>query len=289
MEILTQLFCLAFRATERLSKCIVTMPRGVCDMVARWFVRKGAGRLPEEMQAPFIEENYADIDHISGSLAKLFNGFGIIIASIEIKRQMLATTRRSCERDGSTNEDISDFIPPSDIINANGYIGIKRAFDFAVSALLSVFLAPVALLVAFMVAIDVGPSVTLWQKRSGLNGRQFKLYKFCTMGPSQDLRGNRIPDERRISPIGRFLRRTRLDELPQLFNVLTGDMSFVGPRPLRAEELSSENASRLLVRPGLTGWKQINNDYVGASKENSELDELYVRRMSLLLDLKNSY
>jgi lipopolysaccharide/colanic/teichoic acid biosynthesis glycosyltransferase len=161
---------------------------------------------------------------------------------------------------------------------------LKRAVDFTAAAMMLVMLAPVFVIVATLVACDVGMPVVFWQQRPGLYGRRFKVYKFRTMRNSHNLAGQRIPDEKRLSAIGRFLRRSRLDELPQLYNVLMGEMSFVGPRPLLAAEQGHLDWSRLVVRPGLTGWAQVNGGRNIAVEEKAALDRWYVKKMSPLLD-----
>jgi lipopolysaccharide/colanic/teichoic acid biosynthesis glycosyltransferase len=166
------------------------------------------------------------------------------------------------------------------------YGHLKRAFDLAGSAALACLLAPAACVVAIVVAVDVGWPVVFWQQRPGRYGKRFKLYKFRTMGPSHDLAGARIPEERRSSAVGKLLRRTRLDELPQLYNIIVGEMSFVGPRPLLASEQSDVEGARLLVRPGLTGWAQINGGRKTSIEEKAALDMWYIKRMSPQLDAR---
>ena len=166
------------------------------------------------------------------------------------------------------------------------YWRIKRLIDAAAALALTVLLAPVILLTALIVACDVGLPVLFMQQRPGQRGSRFTLYKFRTMGPSHDAAGLRIPDGARISRVGKFMRRTRLDELPQLFNILVGDMSFVGPRPLVAREQSPETVARLLVRPGLTGWAQVYGGRMVSVADKVALDLWYVRHASFLLDLK---
>jgi lipopolysaccharide/colanic/teichoic acid biosynthesis glycosyltransferase len=161
---------------------------------------------------------------------------------------------------------------------------LKRTIDTFGAIFLFLMLSPMVMLVAVIVAMDVGFPVLFWQQRPGLNGRPFRLYKFRTMGASHDKHSNRIPDEQRLSAVGRTLRRSRLDELPQLFNVLRGDMSFVGPRPLLPHDQSAEYAARLSVRPGITGWAQINGGRVISPSEKCILDIWYVKNASLTLD-----
>jgi lipopolysaccharide/colanic/teichoic acid biosynthesis glycosyltransferase len=165
-----------------------------------------------------------------------------------------------------------------------GYV--KRAFDILAALIVSVFFAPILLLVAALVALDVGLPLVFWQKRPGRFGRPFKLFKFCTMRPAHDERGKRVPDENRLSLVGRLLRGTRLDELPQLYNILVGEMSFVGPRPLLPIDQPVETSARLLVRPGLTGLAQVHGGRDITPEEKNALDIWYVRKASLWLDIK---
>jgi lipopolysaccharide/colanic/teichoic acid biosynthesis glycosyltransferase len=162
----------------------------------------------------------------------------------------------------------------------------KRIVDVLGAALLMFALAPVAVLIALLVALDVGFPVIFWQQRPGLYGRPFKLYKFRTMRAPHDQQKKRIPDAERSSVIGQLLRRIRLDELPQLYNVLIGDMSLIGPRPLLARDQSAEYAARLSVRPGITGWAQINGGRIIPSSDKCILDIWYAQNASLVLDLK---
>lgn len=166
------------------------------------------------------------------------------------------------------------------------YDKVKRAIDVVVSAALLIVSAPVFLLASLLVALDVGLPVLFWQQRPGLCGRPFKLYKFRTMAEAHHDDGSRIPDGERVSAMGELLRRTRLDELPQLFNILIGDMSFVGPRPLLPVDQPIDSGARLLVRPGLTGWAQIKGGREISAADKVALDVWYVRNMSLALDLE---
>jgi lipopolysaccharide/colanic/teichoic acid biosynthesis glycosyltransferase len=160
----------------------------------------------------------------------------------------------------------------------------KRIIDVFGSAILIVTLAPVAVLIAFVVALDVGFPLIFWQQRPGLYGRPFKLYKFRTMRAPHDRYNRRIPDDQRSSAIGQFLRRSRLDELPQLYNVLLGDMSLIGPRPLLPCDQSPDCVARLSVRPGITGWAQVNGGRVISTPDKLILDIWYVQNASLMLD-----
>ena len=166
------------------------------------------------------------------------------------------------------------------------YAFYKRAFDIIVSFSMIFILSPLIFLVGLLVIIDQGYPVTFWQQRPGKGGRPFKLYKFKTMTDGYDQNGNRIPDDERMSIIGRLLRRTRLDELPQLFNILLGEMSFIGPRPLLIIDQPRETRLRLLVRPGLTGWAQVNGGKTVSKEDKAILDLWYLQHASLQLDIK---
>jgi lipopolysaccharide/colanic/teichoic acid biosynthesis glycosyltransferase len=159
----------------------------------------------------------------------------------------------------------------------------KRIVDVFGAAFLILTLTPVAALVAFVVALDVGFPVIFWQQRPGLYGRPFKVYKFRTMRAPHDRQKRRIPDDQRSSAIGQILRRTRLDELPQLYNVLVGDMSLIGPRPLLPCDQAADYAVRLSVRPGITGWAQVNGGRIISLSDKCILDIWYA---SFVLDLK---
>ena len=163
---------------------------------------------------------------------------------------------------------------------------LKRGIDAMCAAILLVVFSPLIMCVGVLVALEVGTPVLFWQYRPGLNNRPFKLLKFRTMAAAHDRLGNRLPDSKRLSPIGALLRRLRLDELPQLLNVLKGDMSFVGPRPLLEIDQQSAPEERLSVRPGLTGWAQINGGRLITDNDKIALDLWYIRHGSLILDWK---
>lgn len=165
------------------------------------------------------------------------------------------------------------------------YHALKRGIDAVVSSCLLIILGPAIAVVALLVAIDVGFPLVFWQQRPGWKGRPFKLFKFRTMGAGHDAEGNRTPDGLRSSKIGRFLRQSRLDEIPQLYNVLVGEMSLVGPRPLLPIDQPERQSMRLLVRPGLTGWAQVNGGRDIAPEDKAALDVWYIMHASLWLDL----
>ena len=165
----------------------------------------------------------------------------------------------------------------------------KRILDFIAGLLLFILFSPIMLWAAWRIRRELGSPVLFTQARPGLNAKIFKIYKFRTMSDERDENGNLLPDELRLKGFGAKLRASSIDELPQLFNVLKGDMSFIGPRPLLVEYLplySPRQASRHSVRPGITGLAQVNgrNDISWAAK--LEYDALYAENLSFLLDIK---
>jgi lipopolysaccharide/colanic/teichoic acid biosynthesis glycosyltransferase len=166
---------------------------------------------------------------------------------------------------------------------------IKRFLDFAVAGFGLLVLSPAILAVAALVLAFMGRPILFAQTRPGRGGRPFTLYKFRTMSYASDARGKLLPDAERLTATGRFLRRYSLDEPPQLWNVLRGDMSLVGPRPLLTEYLplySPEQARRHEVRPGITGWAQVNGRNAQTWEERLRLDVWYVDHRSFWLDVK---
>ena len=166
------------------------------------------------------------------------------------------------------------------------YFRCKRAIDFCAALMLAVALLPLWTVVAALTFLDLGSPILFWQQRTGLNGRQFLMYKFRTLQPSFDWHGQKTAEGQRLSWIGRLLRKTRLDELPQLLNVLVGDMSLVGPRPLLPHDQPAAPAVRLMVRPGITGWAQVNGGALLSPAEKEALDEWYIGRAGLAFDLR---
>jgi len=165
----------------------------------------------------------------------------------------------------------------------------KRIFDLALSISALFFLTPLILTIAFLVRMRIGSPVLFCQVRPGLQGKPFVIYKFRTMADERDEDGNLLPDGERLTRLGRFLRKTSMDELPELFNVIKGDMSIVGPRPLLMQYLdryTPEQARRHEVKPGITGWAQVNGRNAITWEEKFKLDVWYVDNMSLWLDLK---
>lgn len=166
---------------------------------------------------------------------------------------------------------------------------MKRTFDFLASSLALAILLPLLLLLATLVRLQLGIPILFRQERPGLRAKPFTLYKFRTMNDARDANGNLLPDAERLTPFGRFLRSTSLDELPSLYNVLKGDMSLVGPRPLLMrylERYTPRQMQRHNVRPGITGWAQVNGRNNLSWEEKFELDVWYVENHNFWLDLK---
>lgn len=166
---------------------------------------------------------------------------------------------------------------------------MKRLFDFAIGVILLALLSPLLLFLALAIYFQLGSPVFFRQLRPGYKGKPFMLYKFRTMTDEKDSTGSSLPDATRLTPLGKWLRKYSLDELPQLINVVKGELSFVGPRPLLMEYLprySKEQARRHDVKPGITGWAQVNGRNALAWEEKFALDVWYVDNRSLGLDLK---
>ncbi|HYE69700.1 MAG TPA: sugar transferase [Anaerovoracaceae bacterium] len=168
----------------------------------------------------------------------------------------------------------------------------KRLFDFIGAFILITVVSPLLLVIWIMARIKLGGPVVFRQSRPGKNGEIFTLYKFRSMTNEKDPKGNLLPDQQRLTKFGKFLRDTSIDELPELFNILFGDMSFVGPRPLLVQYLdrySIEQMRRHEVRPGLTGWAQVNGRNALRWEEKFALDVWYVDHWSIWLDMKILY
>lgn len=171
------------------------------------------------------------------------------------------------------------------------YPYIKRLFDIVFACALLILLFPIMLFTALLVIMDVGFPILFWHQRPGQYGRPFRLYKFRTMRPSgrktgEDRLAHKSGDKARTSKIGKYIRSLRLDELPQLFHIITGTMSFVGPRPLLPDDQPKGGEIRLSVRPGATGWAQIHGGDALSPKEKLVLDTWYIENMSFWLDMR---
>ena len=166
------------------------------------------------------------------------------------------------------------------------YFLVKRIIDIAAASALLLLLAPIVLIVAGFALADVGAPVLFWQERIGRGGKKFLLFKVRTYRAPFDAKGQPLPESKRVSRIGRAIRATRLDEIPQLYNILRGDMSLIGPRPLLPVDQPADPRVRLSVRPGVTGWAQINGGVQLTPEEKDALDVWYIRHASLSFDLR---
>jgi lipopolysaccharide/colanic/teichoic acid biosynthesis glycosyltransferase len=169
------------------------------------------------------------------------------------------------------------------------YAAVKRAVDIAGGIAAMIFLSPVMLWAALRIRREMSPPAIFSQTRAGLRGRPFRLYKFRTMTDGRDDAGRPLPDAERITGLGRLLRSSSIDELPQLWNVVRGDMSLVGPRPLLVEYVplySEDQRRRLDVKPGITGWAQINGRNAISWPEKFALDLWYVDNRNIMLDMR---
>ena len=166
---------------------------------------------------------------------------------------------------------------------------MKRTFDLLISFILLVILSPVMLIIGILIKFNLGTPIFFKQMRPGLNGKPFNLYKFRSMSNHNDKYGRPLPDHQRLTGLGNKLRKLSLDELPQLVNVVKGDLSLVGPRPLLMEYLplyTEDQTKRHHVRPGITGWAQVNGRNAISWEEKFELDVWYVNHQSFFLDVK---
>lgn len=169
------------------------------------------------------------------------------------------------------------------------YCYIKRTLDFVLALIALLILFPILFIVTILLAIYNKGGVFFTQDRPGKDGKIFKVVKFKTMTDERDSKGELLPDSKRLTKVGQFVRSTSIDELPQLINVLLGDMSLIGPRPLLVQYLplyNEEQAKRHLVRPGITGWAQVNGRNAISWEDKFKLDTWYVENISFKLDLK---
>ena len=168
-------------------------------------------------------------------------------------------------------------------------IMFKSLFDKLLALFLIILFSPIYIIVSIMILLKMGSPILFRQKRPGYKEKMFTIYKFRTMTNEKDINGELLPDEQRLVGVGRFIRSISLDELPQLFNVLKGEMSFVGPRPLLTEYLglyNNEQKRRHDVLPGITGWAQVNGRNAISWEQKFELDAWYVENQSFWLDMK---
>lgn len=169
------------------------------------------------------------------------------------------------------------------------YSNIKRIVDLFCAVFATIILSPILAILAFVIKQSMGRPILFEQNRPGKNGEIFKMYKFRTMRETTDINGKRLPDKERLTRIGNFLRKTSLDELPELINIIRGEMSLVGPRPLLSKYLERYTPFQMRrheVKPGLTGWAQINGRNAIDWKKKFQMDVWYVDNVSFLLDVK---
>ena len=206
--------------------------------------------------------------------------------------QALATGRFNLERTAADMRALMEetvAAAPRAVVLRERMLRAKRTIDVLVSAAALILLSPVMVAIALAICIKMGWPPVFAQARPGLKGETFRIYKFRTMTTAKDAAGALLPDEARLTPLGKFLRRTSLDELPELLNVLMGDMSLVGPRPLLPEYIphyTAEQRRRHELRPGITGWSQINGRNASSWEDKFKLDVWYVDNLSLWLDFK---
>jgi lipopolysaccharide/colanic/teichoic acid biosynthesis glycosyltransferase len=204
------------------------------------------------------------------------------LIELEILPERLLLARSSTK---SERVRVEDFRHDLSSISGRWLWKLKRIVDILFAVATSVVVSPLAIVVALLVLADVGYPVVFWQQRLGRFRRPLHVYKFRTMRAPFDRTGHAVPDSERLSPIGQFLRATRFDEIPQLWNILAGQMSVVGPRPLLPVDQPKTYSKRLDVRPGLTGLAQISGGKLLSVEEKDALDEHYVRHGSIALDL----
>ena len=216
----------------------------------------------------------------------------------------LKDIRRVCARKKIQLDFVPELIGLSEVPNANNnvaiypheaaivprfevprYFEVKPVIDF-IGALAMILFVPLVIVAGILVLLDVGMPLLFWQERIGQGGRRFLLYKFRTLRAPFDANGKPVPEQRRLSFIGRLLRQSRLDELPQVLNMLVGDMSLIGPRPLLPVDQPKNPTTRLLVRPGITGWAQVNGGKFLTPAQKDEYDEYYIRNASPWFDLR---
>jgi lipopolysaccharide/colanic/teichoic acid biosynthesis glycosyltransferase len=210
------------------------------------------------------------------------------LLAIDMGFDGVAGSSEGMRADGAAAEELAFEIDRDELkaIARRSYWRAKRVLDFCVALVALSVSVPLIAIAAALVGASVGLPVIFWQRRPGLGGRSFWVGKFRTMKASHDASGRRLSDEERLSRIGGILRRFRIDELPQLFSVLRGDMSIIGPRPLLPQDQSGAYRMRLLVRPGLTGWAQVVGGRSISPEDKAALDVWYVRNASLFLDAK---
>lgn len=169
---------------------------------------------------------------------------------------------------------------------ASAYLTFRRVLELMIVLALMIVTIPLTIALAILILFGIGRPVLFWQQRVGRYGCAFPVYKFRTLRAPYDRSGHRLTEQERLNWVGRFIRATRLDELPQLYNILRGDMALIGPRPLLPIDLPKGDASRLSIRPGLTGWAQVNGGKLLSVEDKNDLDKFYITNASPLLDAR---
>jgi lipopolysaccharide/colanic/teichoic acid biosynthesis glycosyltransferase len=245
-----------------------------------------------------LEESGSGVWVPSDATDAFVNAVDLLANDVDLRREMGDAGRAYLEEHYTVARTYDTIVaaldgPTGESMGGNPRAGfwklVKRAFDIVVSSVLLLALSPLLLGLVFLVRLRLGSPVLFAQDRPGKGGRIFRLYKFRTMTDARDAGGELLPDDQRLAPFGRLLRSTSLDEFPEFWNVLKGDMSLVGPRPLLVQYLdryTPEQARRHEVRPGVTGLAQVSGRNQLSWDERFELDVWYVDNMSLWLDLK---
>jgi len=200
---------------------------------------------------------------------------------LEMFEDRLGFAALGTQKSAAAAPDLSRFVSAPTV-----YSYAKRMIDIVGAITLIVLTSPLLVLSWIATLIDLGSPVLFWQVRPGYRGRLIRVFKLRTMRAGHDRHGNKIPDDKRTTPLGFALRRYRIDELPQLFSILLGDMSFIGPRPLLPIDQPENSEIRLSVRPGLTGWAQVHGGRIINPEDKAALDAWYVKNMSLAVDIK---
>jgi lipopolysaccharide/colanic/teichoic acid biosynthesis glycosyltransferase len=214
---------------------------------------------------------------------------------VEFLAERIGLVQQIAEIKGSAAQSAPHSAPPEpqdqgvaafSFVQKRGYWKLKRIIDAAVASLLLIALTPIIAVIGVVVRAGIGSPIIFWQRRVGRNGAAFFVFKFRTLLAPFDEHGYLRSDAERLSDLGSFLRRTRLDELPQLFNILRGEMSIIGPRPLLPIDQPPTIGIRLAVLPGITGWAQVHGGNLISPEQKNALDEHYIRNASLWLDFK---
>lgn len=229
----------------------------------------------------------------------------VLVSSVAetLSNEAVAAMRRVCQRRGVVMQTLAEGLglatpesageapaPPPPMASkrttARSYFRVKRVIDVVGAVVLIVALAPVTLAVALLTLVDVGRPLLFWQERVGLDGGRFLLFKFRTLRAPFDSNGQVVEPPDRVTIVGRLLRATRLDEIPQLWNVLAGDMSLIGPRPLLPRDQPADPSRRLSVRPGITGWAQVHGGTLVTPEQKEALDVWYIEHACLAVDAR---